>query len=206
MLSIKSIAPTNSVLTSVRCMCRVLCNVIHAATVNAMNDADIVYDPARAADLLGVSASGLRRLAPIYESVFGDLKRVGKGDESKRSREWTTEAVGRLQAARQVTGRGRPYRTIEAALEAIREGVEVEGVEIDFGGRHAGAEGAIGETLQVLLSEIQALRLEVAELRQDKDLQPLPEIKNSTGSADEDKWRDSLLLRLLVRLESFFRR
>jgi molybdenum-dependent DNA-binding transcriptional regulator ModE len=171
-----------------------------------MNDADIVYDPARAADLLGVSASGLRRLAPIYESVFGDLKRVGKGDESKRSREWTTEAVGRLQAARQVTGRGRPYRTIEAALEAIREGVEVEGVEIDFGGRHAGAEGAIGETLQVLLSEIQALRLEVAELRQDKDLQPLPEIKNSTGSADEDKWRDSLLLRLLVRLESFFRR
>ncbi len=143
-------------------MCRVLCNVIHAATVNAMNDADIVYDPARAADLLGVSASGLRRLAPIYERVFGELKRVGKGDEEKRSREWPSEAVGRLQAARQVTGRGKPYRTIEAALGAIREGAEVEGVEIDFASRHAGAEGAIGEALQVLLSEVRTLRDEVA--------------------------------------------
>ncbi len=185
-------------------MCRVLCNVTHAATVNAMNDADIVYDPARAADLLGVSASGLRRLAPIYESVFGELKRVGKGDESKRSREWTTEAIERLQTARGVTGRGRPYRTIEAALGAIREGAEVEGVEIDFGGRQAGAEGAIGETLQVLLSEIRFLRGEVLELKS------LPQIKNSSepGAAaqENDSSNHGVLVRFSLWLESLLRR
>jgi hypothetical protein len=191
-------------------MCRVLCNVIHAATVNAMSNADIVYDPARAADLLGVSASGLRRLAPIYESVFGELKRVGKGDEEKRSREWPSEAVGRLQAARSVTGRGRPYRTIEAALEAIRDGVEVDTAEIDLGSRQAGADAAIGEALQVLIGEIQALRLEVAELKQDKDLQPLPEINNLPQRIEEpaavENRQHGILVKLAMRLESLLNR
>jgi hypothetical protein len=186
-----------------------LCNVMSAATVNAMNDADIVYDPAQAADLLGVSASGLRRLAPIYENVFGDLKRVGRGDESKRSREWTTEAIERLQAARGVTGRGKPYRTIEAALEAIREGAEVEGVEIDFASRHAGAEGAIGETLQVLLAEVKALRTEVAELKQGRELsQPAAEIKNSAqvtnpAPVEASKRQYGVVVRMAMRLERF---
>lgn len=95
--------------------------------------------------------------------MFGDLKRVGKGDEDKRSREWPSEAIERLKTARSITGRGRPYRTIEAALEAIRDGVEVDTTEIDFGGRYTGNEGAIGEALQVLLAEIKALRTEVQE-------------------------------------------
>jgi hypothetical protein len=170
-----------------------------------MNDADIVYDPARAADLLGVSASGLRRLAPIYESVFGELKRVGKGDESKRSREWTTEAIERLQTARGVTGRGRPYRTIEAALEAIRDGVEVDTDEIDFASRHVGAEGAIGETLQQLIGEIQALRDEVAELSHSR-----AEIRNSSelGAAaqENDLSNHGVLVRFSLWLESLLRR
>ncbi len=187
-------------------MCRVLCDVIHAATVNAMNDADIVYDPAKAADLLGVSASGLRRLAPIYESVFGELKRVGKGDEDKRSREWPSEAVGRLQAARQVTGRGRPYRTIEAALEAIRDGVEVGTAEIDFGGRHTGADVATSQALHVLIGEIQALRLEVQELKQGRELsQPAAEIKDA-APVETGNRQHSPLIRLLISLESFLRR
>jgi hypothetical protein len=172
-----------------------------------MYDAGIVYDPAQAAELLGVSASGLRRLAPIYESVFGELKRTGKGDEDKRSREWPNEAVARLQAARQVTGRGRPYRTIEAALEAIRDGVEVDTAEIDFGSRHAGTEGAIGEALQVLLSEIQALRLEVAELKQDRELlQPAAEIKNLAGVENSADRQHGVLVRLALKIESWVRR
>jgi hypothetical protein len=139
--------------------------------------------------------------------VFGELKRVGKGDESKRSREWTTEAIERLQTARGVTGRGRPYRTIEAALEAICEGVEVEGVEIDFASRHAGAEGAIGETLQVLLAEVKALRTEVAELSQTH-----AEIKNSgkvEDSAAVEATADrqhSLLVRLALKIDSWVRK
>jgi hypothetical protein len=188
-----------------------LCNVIHAATVNAMSNADIVYDPARAADLLGVSASGLRRLAPIYESVFGELKRVGKGDEGKRSREWPADAVERLQAARGVTGRGKPYRTIEAALEAIREGVEVDTAEIDFGGRQTGADVATSQALQVLIGEIQALRLEVQELKQGRELsQPAAEIKNSSGPVEqsplvEDKHHGPLV-KFSMWLESLLRR
>jgi DNA-binding transcriptional MerR regulator len=134
------------------------------------NSASIVYDPAQAAELLGVSASGLRRLAPIYESVFGELKRVGKGDEEKRSREWPADAIERLLTARRLTGRGKPYRTIEAALEAIRDGVETDTTDIDFGGRQAGADAAIGEALQVLLSEVHALRNEIQELKQGREL------------------------------------
>ncbi len=178
-------------------------DVIGAATVNAMTDT-IVYDPAAAADLLGVSASGLRRLAPIYESVYGDLKRVGRGAADKRAREWTAEAVERLQTARGVTGRGKPYRTIEAALEALRAGVEVAAVEIDFAGRHAGGEGALGETLQVLIGEIQALRGEVLELKQNQALpQPRAAEKNPAAAQDDDSSNHGLLVRLALWLESF---
>ncbi len=181
-------------------MCRVLCNVMGAATVNAMSNADlasIVYDPAQAAELLDVSASGLRRLAPIYESVFGELKRVGKGDEEKRSREWPSEAIERLLTARRLTGRGKPYRTIEAALEAIRDGVETDTSEIDFGSRQTGADVATGQALQVLIGEIQALRLEVQELKQSRELsQPSAEKENRHGP----------LVKFSLWLESWLRR
>jgi hypothetical protein len=173
-------------------------SVIGAATVNAMTNAEsasIVYDPARAAELLGVSASGLRRLAPIYESVYGDLKRVGQGDESKRSREWPTEAIERLQTARGVTGRGRPYRTIEAALAALRSGVEVGSVDIDFAGRHTGADVATQKTLAMLIREISALRDEVAELRKDAGTKSLETSDRQHGPVV----RLALLLERLLR-------
>lgn len=133
---------------------------------NAADEASIIYDPAQAAELLGVSASGLRRLAPIYESVFGDLKRVGKGDEEKRSREWSSVAVDHLRRARALTGRGKAYRTIEKALEAIRDGEAPDATEIDFVVPQGTTDPAIVETLGVLIAEIKALRTEVAELKQ----------------------------------------
>jgi hypothetical protein len=136
------------------------------------------------------------------------LKRVGKGDEEKRSREWPSEAVGRLQAARQVTGRGRPYRTIEAALEAIRGGVEVDTAEIDLGSRQAGADAAIGEALQVLIGEIQALRLEVAELKRGRELsQPAAENKINKISAPVEKAvEEGPIVRLARRIEDLMGR
>ena len=36
-----------------------------------------VFDAATAAQAVGVSVSGLRRLAPIYEEVYGELPRGG---------------------------------------------------------------------------------------------------------------------------------
>jgi hypothetical protein len=166
------------------------------------DSASIVYDPAQAAELLGVSASGLRRLAPIYESVFGELKRVGKGDEDKRSREWPSEAIERLLTARRLTGRGKPYRTIEAALEAIRDGVETDTSEIDFGGRQTGADVATSQALQVLIGEIQTLRLEVQELKQGRELvqpfNPAANSENPAGSADR---QHGILARAAIWIE-----
>jgi hypothetical protein len=176
-----------------------------ADTVNAMSNADsasIVYDPAQAAELLGVSASGLRRLAPIYESVFGELKRVGKGDEEKRSREWPSDAIERLLTARRLTGRGKPYRTIEAALEAIRDGVETDTTDIDLRSRQTGADVATSQALQVLIGEIQALRLEVAELKQGRELEKenSAEVENSAPGENHGP-----VVRLALWLERRFR-
>lgn len=161
----------------------------------------IVYEPAEAAERLGVSASGLRRLAPIYESVFGDLKRTGKGDEDKRAREWSSEAVDRLQTARALTGRGRPYRTVEKALEAIRDGTVTATAEIDLGGRQNAADGAVAEALQVLLNEVRALRAEVVELKQGREL-PAP---RRIEEPEQDR-QHGLLVRLALRVEGWLRR
>lgn len=161
----------------------------------------IVYDPAAAAERLEVSASGLRRLAPIYESVFGELKRVGKGDEDKRAREWSGEAIDRLQVARALTGRGRPYRTIESALEAIRDGLVTDSVEIDSGGRQSAIDPAIAEALQVLLVEVRALRAEVVELKQGQQLEPLVRAENS----QEESVIVGFARRLDKLLKRFFR-
>jgi hypothetical protein len=166
--------------------------------------ASIVYDPAKAAELLEVSDSGLRRLAPIYESVFGELKRTGKvskGADDKRPRIWPSEAISHLAKARARTGRGRPYRTIEAALEAIRDGVESTS-EIDFGGRQAGTDATIAEALGVLSNEIRSLKQEVQELKQGRELSQPAEIKNSSA---EDK-QHGPLVKFSIWLESLLRR
>jgi hypothetical protein len=86
------------------------------------------------------------------------------------------------------------------ALEALRSGVEVETVEIDFGGRQTGAEGAIGETLQVLIGEIQALRSEVAELKS------LPQIENRHEVEAAADRQHSLLVRLALKIDSWVRK
>ncbi len=169
---------------------------------NANNEASIIYDPAQAAELLGVSNSGLRRLAPIYESVFGALKRTGKGDEEKRSREWSNVAVEHLQRARALTGRGRPYRTIEKALEAIRDGEAPDTVEMDFAVPQGTTDPAIVETLGVLIAEIKALRTEVAELKEGRQL----DAPERTVQPIKDEVQEGIIVKFAKRLESLLRR
>jgi hypothetical protein len=73
--------------------------------------------PREAAAALGVSPSGLRRLADIYAGVGGDLPR----DPRTHSRIWPRQAVAELATARLLVAEKRTT-TIRAALQAIRRG------------------------------------------------------------------------------------
>lgn len=153
-----------------------------------------LLEPATAAKHLGVSASGLRRLGPLYEKVHGELPRKGTGAEDKRARLWPQEAVERLQAARDLVDRER-YRTISEALKALQSGAVDEPIDLEPGHRHAGADIATQQALQRLLEEMQALRAEVAELRDE-----------TPPKKEPHDLRHGLLVRLALRLEKWMNR
>ena len=143
------------------------------------DDAPTMYEPATAAEKLGMSASGLRRLGPIYEAVHGELPRTGKGAEDKRPRLWPAEAVERLTTARALVVAKR-YETIEKALEALRDGIELDGEGLAIEAPQRGSELATQHALRVLLEEVQGLRGEVVALqRQVSELRALPPVGES---------------------------
>ena len=76
-----------------------------------------VYPSREVQERLGVSPSGLRRLAAIYERVVGPLPR------DERGQVWPEAALETLQAAREAVQKQRAV-SIEAALR----GQEIEGV------------------------------------------------------------------------------
>ena len=110
-----------------------------------------INTPGMVAEQLGVSPSGLRRLASIYAEAYSELPRDGANN-----RLWPTEAVERLEAARALVQAGQA-RSIKEALKAVERGVEAPvGV----------LEGAsTGMAIGVLVNELRALRQEVGELR-----------------------------------------
>ncbi len=59
-------------------------------------EAEVVLSLGEAARVLGVSPSGLRRLAVVYGEVYGEVQK----DAGGTSRIWPREAVMRLQGAR----------------------------------------------------------------------------------------------------------
>lgn len=134
-----------------------------------MGDIPSVYPPAEVARQLGMSASGLRRLARIYEEMFGPLPRDDSG-----SRLWPEDAVHRLSAARMTVEAGRaksvaealasPELTLEGPLEATEQPDQ----------------GAI--TLAVL-EELRALRSEVARLSEQLEQKQLEPVKEQPASA-----------------------
>lgn len=132
-----------------------------------MADAEMVLTPREAARRLGVSPSGLRRLAVVYGEVYGDLEK----DAGGTSRVWPHEAVMRLERARALLATGQA-RSIKDALHAVETGAapRVEVAVAD--GRVAEALGVVATRLEAVLegnrrleAEVAALRKEVAELR-----------------------------------------
>lgn len=142
------------------------------------DDSELLLEPSAAAEALNVSPSGLRRLAPLYEAVFGELPRRGDGAEDKRARLWPKSSVEKLSAARALVDadksrRVKRYKTIQDALEAIRNGTADKPREVV--GYHFAPDEATQEAFGVLLSQMrklqdshEALRAEVRELRADR--------------------------------------
>ncbi len=151
-----------------------------------------LLEPSAAAEGLGVSASGLRRLAPIYEQVHGPLPRRGSGAENKRARLWSVEAVERLKDARALVEQGR-CKTILEALQALQAGV-ITTLEIEPTNRQAGLDVATQRTLELLIKEVSALRDEVAELRKDTGTKSLE---------TSDRLDHGLLVRFALWFERF---
>ena len=78
--------------------------------ITAVDQDRTVYEPKDAAEQLGLSPAGLRRLAGIYERVYDDLPR-----DARRGRLWPQEAIYRLDRARTLVHEGRAP-SVEAAL------------------------------------------------------------------------------------------
>ncbi len=131
---------------------------------------EVVLSPGEAARRLGVSPSGLRRLAGPYGAVFGELPK----DSAGTSRIWPQEAVGRLERARALMAAGQA-RSIRDALLAVEGGaVATADAALQLGeqGRTVEALGVVATQLEAVLrsnarleAEVEALRSEVGELR-----------------------------------------
>lgn len=131
--------------------------------------------PREAAKQIGVSVSTLRRLATIYESVHGALP--WEGEENGGGRLWTDEAVERVAAAKALVAEGRS-KSIDNALRALKGGVEPP-----MTGPLARPEpdivAALAAIVEPLVSEVTALRGEVAELKASQR-----QLLSHTASAD----------------------
>ncbi len=162
-----------------------------AAKVVCMEVAE-VYEAGAAAERLGVSPSGLRRYAALYEKVHGELPRK----VNTKNRLYPGEALERLAAAKQLVEAER-YKSILEALEALGQGVrpDLPAAEVQVGVEMTGS------AVRALLEELRAVRAELAEMRTEmRELRALPPaakaVNRSTG----------LLVRLAVRVERWLGR
>jgi hypothetical protein len=125
---------------------------------------DLYLSPKAAAEHLGIAGSSLRRLAPIYEAVYGPLPKQ-PSEHGDGTRLWPAQAVERLEAGRALVAEGRA-KSLEQALYALHDGSTAP-PEIKERRDSAEALLAAVERLQERLDEIPALRQEVAQLREE---------------------------------------
>ncbi len=112
--------------------------------------------------MLGVSPSGLRRLAVVYGEVYGELHK----DSSGTSRVWPRDAVVRLQTARALMAAGRA-RSIRDALRAVEGGAAPPVEMAAAGGDVVAALGVVATRLEALQASNERLEAEVAALRSE---------------------------------------
>jgi len=140
-----------------------------------------VLTPQQAAETLGVSASGLRRLAGIYAELYGELPRDPDRTGRTSPRVWPVDAVVRLRRARELVTTGK-QRSIADALKVV----EATGREIDIPASHGGPSDAPRDQVLKLLravleaqketsARLEALEAENRELRHQLAAPPAPE-------------------------------
>lgn len=121
----------------------------------------VYYTPARAAEVLGVGRSTLRRWAHLFERVIGPLPRDERG-----GRLWTAEALALLaEAKRRASGE---RTSIEEALRALKESardLELPKPPGDLGREVLGALERLAERLESVEAELRALKEENAGLK-----------------------------------------
>lgn len=130
-----------------------------------MND-DVVqanYEPGDAAHRLGVSASGLRRLAAAFEEVHGDLPRK-VGIKARLYPETVLEQIAQACA---LVEAGRYKGNVEA-LDALKRGLEPAApTELTASADQATPQAFVlfAQEQHDMREDIRAMRRELAELR-----------------------------------------
>lgn len=124
-----------------------------------------VFTPAQVAERLGITTAALRRLAPHYERIFEELPR-----DARQGRMWTSEAVTRLEQARQMFQAGQVV-SIEVALEHLAAGGEPTEAVVQ---RREEAQ----DPLERLIEEVRRLReaVEAQNVRLDRQREGLREL------------------------------
>ncbi len=178
-------------------------------------EAEVVLSPGDVARRLGVSPSGLRRLAVVYGEVYGELQK----DAGGTSRVWPRDAVVRLQAARALMAAGRA-RSVRDALMAV-EGGAAPLVEVAAaGGDVVAALGVVATRLEAVLASNERLEAEVAALRSEVEaVRALPASerpaavegqsgaaqRHATGQGAAEASADGLVVRAVRWVERRFR-
>jgi hypothetical protein len=165
------------------------------------DDAEVVLSPGEAARVLGVSPSGLRRLAVVYGEVYGALQK----DASQTSRVWPQEAVVRLQRARALMAAGQA-RSVRDALVAVEGGAAAPVEMAVSDGRVEAALGVVATRLEAVLDSNQRLEAEVAALRSEVEgLRALPASERSPAVEGGGAGDDGLVVRAARWLEKLLR-
>ena len=119
----------------------------------ASMDPEEIYAPRDVAERLDLSGAALRRIAVVYEDLYGPLRRDPPGKHGKRV--WTGEAVERLEHARALVHTGHAG-SIE---DALRAGDGGEDVDSDYPVHRKPARADIA----AIVDELRAMRLALKE-------------------------------------------
>ncbi len=123
----------------------------------------VLLPPAEAMRVLGVSASGLRRYASIYEGIHGDMTRDNQG-----RRLWNRQSVDALRAAKGLVDAGKVV-SIGAALEGLQDAPQTM-IEAAANLSAKPTDEALNRVLEKLNS-VSRLELEVQLLREQVEKQ-----------------------------------
>jgi AraC-like DNA-binding protein len=167
------------------------------------DETEVFWSPGDVARHLGVSPSGLRRLAGVYAQVHGELPK----DSSGTSRQWPGEAVYRLEQARALMAAGQA-RSIKDALLAVEGGATPSAdaaLALGQDGRVVEALGVVAAQLEALQDSNRELRAEVAALRGEVVTgRMLPEGKQVAETVTGES--SGVMVRVAVWLERWMRR